>query len=73
MTDIKKGKAFKTSLWVNPIIICVFLTVEFTGRYMLGWEEDLTHFIVWFALFLINSILVNCYLFLIWDKPEKTY
>jgi hypothetical protein len=71
MGKTEKGKAFKTSLWVNPIIIAVFAVANIIGRYELGWQRD-TSFIIAFSLFLAVSALVNYYLFLVWDKPEKT-
>jgi hypothetical protein len=71
MGNAEKRKAFKTASWVNPIIIAVFLVTDTIGHYKLGWQRDTTYFIIWWGLFLAVLGLVNYYLFLIWDKPEK--
>ena len=72
MNETSKRNALTTAAWVNPIIVATFLVVNTLGQYTLGWEKDTIYFVFWFTLFMAVVALVNYYLFLRWDKPEKT-
>ena len=73
MSKTRNGKEVcTTAAWVNPIIMAIFLVTDTIGSNQLGWERDTTYFIVWWAFFLTVLALANIYLFLRWNKPEKT-
>ncbi|MGD2066157.1 MAG: hypothetical protein PVI43_03180 [Candidatus Bathyarchaeota archaeon] len=71
MNKTRKRKEITTVVWVNPIVMAIFLVTDTIGNYKLGWERDTTYFIVWFTLFLAVLALVDYYLILRWNRAEK--
>ena len=72
MANNEKGKPYKHYIWVNPVILAIFLGVRFGISPLLGWQIDTAYTIVYFTLFVAVLILVNYFLYLRWKKSAKT-
>jgi hypothetical protein len=63
-----KQEPYKHNIWVNGIIMSVFMGIRFVASPLFGWQIDTTYFIIWFTIFAIVLISANYFLYLRWKN-----